>query len=107
MELSLIRKDFRDLKGYIVADNDVNNWDKIIVLYKIYLFFNHLQMLYYLMDYIRKDNISFIEQFKTVYLFFFLLCNLRNSYMYFILNVHKIDKKLGDSFYQNTNMYFM
>jgi hypothetical protein len=105
--MEVIQKDFRELKGFIVADNDVNNWDKIIVLYNIYLFFNHLQMLYYLMDYIRKDNLSFVEQFKTIYLFFFLLCNLRNSYLYFILNVTKIDKKLGSSFYENTKMYFM
>ena len=107
MELSLIQKDFKELKGYIVAENDVNNWDKIIILYNIYLFFNHIQMLYYLMDYIRKDNLNFVEQFKTIYLFFFLLCNLRNSYLYFILNVSKIDKELGNRFYENTKMYFM
>ena len=107
MELSLIQKDFKELKGYIVAENDVNNWDKIIILYNIYLFFNHIQMLYYLMDYIRKDNLNFVEQFKTIYLFFFLLCNLRNSYLYFILNVSKIDKQLGNRFYENTKMYFM
>jgi hypothetical protein len=107
MDLTLIQNDFRALKGYIVADNDVNNWDKIIILYNIYLFFNHVQMIYYLMDYIQNDKLSFGEQFKTVYLFFFLLCNLRNSYMYFILNVSNIDKNLGDSFYNNTSQYFM
>ena len=107
MDLALIQKDFRELKTYIVADNDVHNWDKIIILYNIYLFFNHLQMLYYLMDYINKDKLGFVEQFKSIYIFFFLLCNLRNSYLYFILNVYKIDKNLGTSFYENSKIYFM
>ncbi len=107
MDLTVIQKDFKTLKGFIIEDNNVNDWDKIIVLYNIYLFFNHLQMLYYLMDYINRDNLNITTQFKTIYLFFFLLCNLRNSYMYFIINVSKIDNNLSDSFYNNTKQYFM
>lgn len=107
MELALIRNDFRTLRGFLFSENNVNDWDKIIVLYNIYLFFNHIYMLYYLLDTINKDKSSFIEQFKLIYLFFFLLCNLKNSYLYFILNVNRIDSKLANSFYHNTKEYFM
>ncbi len=107
MDLALIQNDFKTLKGYIIAENDVNNWNKIIILYNIYIFFNHIQMLYYLLNHIQNTKLSFIEQFKTVYLFFFLLCNLRTSYMYFIINVSKVDINLGNSFYNNTKQYFM
>jgi hypothetical protein len=107
MELALIRNDFRELRGFLFSENNVNDWDKIIVLYNMYLFFNHVYMLYYLLDTITKDNGSFTQQFKSVYLFFFLLCNLKNSYLYFILNVNRIDSKLATSFYHNTKTYFM
>jgi len=107
MELALIRNDFRELRGFLFSENNINDWDKIIVIYNIYLFFNHVYMLYYLLDTITKDKGSFIEQFKSIYLFFFLLCNLKNSYLYFILNVNRIDSKLATSFYHNTKEYFM
>jgi len=107
MELTLIRNDFRELRGFLFEENNINDWDKIIVIYNIYLFFNHVYMLYYLLDNIMKNNISFTQQFKIIYLFFFLLCNLKNSYLYFILNVNKIDSKLANSLYHNTKKYFI
>ena len=107
MDLVLIRNDFRELRSYIFNENDINNWDKIIILYNFYLFFNHVYILYILLDQIQKSKKSFIEQFNSIYLFFFILCNLRNSYLYFIYNVSKINKNLGDSMYHNTKEYFM
>lgn len=107
MELALIKQDFRELRGHLFTENNINDWDKIIILYNFYLFFNHLYILYILLDYIQHQNTSFIQQFKTIYLFFFILCNLRNSYLYFICNVSKINKELGNSMYNNTKQYFM
>jgi hypothetical protein len=107
MELALIKNDFRELRHFLFEDNNINDWDKIIVIYNMYLFFNHVYMLYYLLDNLMKDKSSFTTQFKTIYLFFFLLCNLKNSYLYFILNVNKIDNKLAHSLYTNTKQYFV
>lgn len=107
MELAVIKNDFRELRRFLFEPNEINDWDKIIVLYNIYLFFNHVYMLYYLLDTLMKDNSSFTQQFKTIYLFFFLLCNLKNSYLYFILNVNRIDTKLADNLYNNTKQYFL
>jgi hypothetical protein len=107
MDLTLVKKDFRELRTYIFNENDINNWDKIIILYNFYLFFNHLYILYILFDYISHSKESFTNDFKSIYLFFFILCNLKNSYLYFILNVSKMDVNLGNSIYNNTKEYFI
>ena len=103
----LIKQDFKELKVYIFKDNSVHNWDKIILIYNFYLFFNHLYIIYYLLDIITKDKSDFIYQFKNIYLFFFILCNLKNSYLYFILNVSKIDKPLANRLFNHSKDYFM
>jgi hypothetical protein len=103
----LIKRDIRELKQYIFKDNDINDWDKIIILYNFYLIFNHLYITYYLIEYISKNNYSFIIEFRNIYIFFYVLCNLRNSYLYFILNISKIDKNLANSLYGNTKEYFV
>lgn len=104
----IIKRDIRALKHYIIKDNEINDWDKIIIVYNFYLIFNHLYIAYYLIDYISKDNSNNIGvQFGNIYVFFFILCNLRNSYLYCILNISKIDKNLADSLYANTKEYFV
>jgi hypothetical protein len=104
----LIKRDFRTLKDFIFKDNNINDWDKIIIIYNLYLIFNHLYIAYYLIDYISKNNNNnIILQFRDVYIFFFILCNLKNSYLYCIFNISKIDKKLANSFYTNTKEYFV
>ena len=97
MEFVLIKRDFRDLKVHLFSNNNINDWNKILIIYNLYLFFNHLYISYNLINIISNDkNTEFIHQFKNIYIFFFILCNLKNSYGYFILNVHKID--LGQVF---------
>jgi hypothetical protein len=103
----LIRSDFRELKVYIFKDDSINDWDKIILIYNFYLFVNHLYITYYLLDIITKDKSDFIHQFKNIYLFFFILCNLKNSYLYFIFNVSKIDKNLANRLFLHSKDYFM
>lgn len=104
----LVRKDFRELKVHLFTENNINDWNKIIIIYNLYIFFNHLYILYNLIDIISKDNnTDFVHQFKNIYIFFFILCNVKNSYLYFILNTAKIDKKLANSFYKNTHQYFI
>lgn len=106
----LIRKDFKDLKIILFSENNVNDWDKIIIIYNLYLFFNHLYITYLLMDYISKDktpSTNYIHQFKNIYIFFFILCNLKNAYAYFIYNVSKIDPKLSLNILNHTKEYFI
>jgi hypothetical protein len=103
----LIRRDIRELKSYLFQDNDINDWDKIIVIYNFYLFYSHFYILYNLMNYINHNNTNLLDQYKSIYLFFFILCNIRNSYLYFILNVSKINNNLANSLYNNTKKYFL
>ncbi len=107
MELVLVRNDIRQLRAYIFQENNINDWDKVIIMYNFYLFCNHLYILYNLFSYITLDKkASFSQQFKHIYMFFFILCNLKNSYMYFILNVSKIDMALANNLYAHTKDYF-
>ena len=103
----LIKRDVRALKKYIVYDDNINNWTKIIVIYNFYLFLNHLCGIFLLMNNLVKSNGDFKDEYKKIFMFFFYLCNLKNSYLYFILNVSKIDNNLANSFYSNTKKYFI
>jgi hypothetical protein len=97
----------KTLKNYIIKDNDINDWNKIIIIYNIYLIINHLYIAYLLIEHISKDTNNFILQFSNIYVFFFILCNLKNSYLYCILNISKIDRNLANSLYENTKEYFV
>ena len=104
----LIRRDFRHLKSYLFNENKINDWDKIIIIYNLYIFYNHLYILYNLLEIINRDkNENFMHQFKNIYIFFFILCNVKNSYGYFIHNVGKIDPNLAYSFFKNSHQYFV
>ena len=105
--VQLVRQDFRELKKHIFQENNVNDWDKIIIIYNFYLFFSHLYLVYVLMDIISKDNSTFIHQFRNVYVFFFILCNMKNSYAYFIFNVSKIDPILALNILKHTKEYII
>ena len=102
----LVKRDLRQLKSHIFNQNKINDWDKIIILYNFYLFFSHAYISYYLLDIVTKKNNNIKEDFKSIFLFFFILCNLRTSYLYFILNIRKIDVNLSESLYKNTKQYF-
>ena len=105
----LIRQDFKELKIILFTENNVNDWNKIIIIYNLYLFFNHLYITYLLMDYISKDKTpkNFSNDFKNIYVFFFILCNLKNAYAYFIYNVSKVDPKLSLNILNHTKEYFI
>lgn len=103
----LIKRDIRSLKKHIVFNNNINDWAKIIIIYNGYLIFNHLSAMNHLMCNLINDNSSFNNQYKKIFLFFFLMCNLKNSYAYFIFNVNKIDTNLAFSLYNNSKQYFI
>ena len=105
----LIRQDFKELRIILFTENNVNDWNKIIIIYNLYLFFNHLYITYLLMEYISKDKTpkNFRNDFKDIYVFFFILCNLKNAYAYFIYNVSKVDPKLSLNILNHTKEYFI
>jgi hypothetical protein len=104
----LIKRDFRDLRENLFGENNINDWDKIIIIYNMYLFFNNVYILYHLIDILSKDNNNnFIHQFKNIYIFFFIICSVKNSYAYLIHNVSKINPSLAYRFYKNTHQYFI
>jgi hypothetical protein len=106
-KLNLIKRDSRELKAYLFDENDINDWTKIIIIYNIYLFMVHYFIIYMFVDYFKYSQNSFNEDYRKIFMMFFILCNLQNTYKYFILNVSKIDYKLGTRFYKNTNEYFI
>ena len=106
-KFQLIKRDSRELRTYLFSDNDINEWTKLIIIYNIYLFFSHFYVLYVFAEYFSNNNKSFNEDYKKIFMLFFILCNTQNNYRYFILNVSKIDVKLANSFYKNTNEYFI
>lgn len=105
-KFQLIKRDLRQLKSYIFSENEINNWNKIIILYNFFLFYQHLYYIYYLLDRITNENYNITNDFKNIFIFFFILCNLKNSYLYLILNISKIDKKLAEEIYKNSKEYF-
>jgi hypothetical protein len=106
-KFQLIKRDIRALKKHIVYNNDISDWMKIVIIYNTYLIFNHLNLIYKLTNYFINNNGSFNDQYKKIFLFFFLLCNTRNSYLYFILNVSKIDYNLANNLYSNSKEFFV
>jgi hypothetical protein len=106
-KFQLIKRDIRALKKHIIYNEEINNWTKIIILYNIHLIVNHIFALYKLMNYFINNTGSFKEQYIKFFLFFFLFCNLKNSYLYFILNVSKIDLNLANNLFKNSKEYFI
>jgi len=106
-KLHLIKRDARVLKAYLFNENDINDWTKLIVIYNIYLFMLHYFIIYMFVDYFQYSQNNFNDDYRKTFIMFFVICNLQNTYKYFILNVSKIDYNLGNSIYKNTNEYFI
>jgi len=93
---SLIKRDARVLKKIIFGQNEINDWNKIIILYNLYLIVNFYQLNFYLVDFLSANkNSTFKDDFKHLYLLFFFLCSLKASYGYLIVNVNKVDNELA------------
>ena len=104
----IIKRDTRELKKYIVYNNTINDWDKIIIIYNIYLIISNVLLGFYLISYTSNvSSTSFVNDFKNIYLLFFILCSIKSSYSYAIYNISKVDMKLALSFHQNLSKYFV
>lgn len=109
-KFQLIKQDIKIIKKDIFEENNINDWDKLLIVYNFCLFLNHLYLSYILIDELANDksnnNSSFVIQFKNIYILFFILCNLKNSYGYLIYNISKINAKVAYSLFNNTKEYF-
>jgi hypothetical protein len=106
-KLQIIKRDVRTLRTYLFSNNNENDWMKLIIIYNIYIMISHMYILYTFADYFMYSKKTFQEDFKKIFILFFILCNAQNTYRYFILNVSKVNTQLADSLYKNTKEYFI
>ena len=104
-KFQLIKKDLREIKNDLFNINNIDDWNKLIIFYNIYLFFSQIYIFCYIFDCFVYDNKHFINEFKKIYIFFFIICNIKNSYLHLIKNIYNINKKVGLSLYENTKEY--
>jgi hypothetical protein len=105
-QFQLIKRDTRELQKILFTENDINDWAKIIILYNMYLVYNQIILAYSLFDFLINDKSSFEKQFTKIYAFFFLLCSIKTSYLYFIYNLSKTDYDLSMKMHNNLKNFF-
>ena len=105
-EFQLIKRDTRELQKILFTENDVNDWAKIIILYNMYLVYNQIILAYSLFNILVNDKSAFEKQFTKIYAFFFLLCSIKTSYLYFIYNLSKTDYDLSMKMHNNLKNFF-
>jgi hypothetical protein len=105
-KFQLIKRDTRELQKTLFNENDINDWSKIIILYNIYLIYSQLTLAYSLFDKLVNDKSSFEKQFTKIYAFFFLMCSLKTSYLYFIYNLSKVNYDLSMNMHNNFKNFF-
>jgi len=103
----LIKQDVSDLRQIILGENNINEWNKLLIFYTIYLMYQHVFASYTMMQSVLKyDDFNFSRDFRNLYLFFFFICNLKTSYAYMIKTIFKVDKRLALSLHSNMGEYF-
>ena len=91
---ALIKKDVTDLRKIIIDENHIHDWDKLLILYTVFLIYQHVFASYTMMQHVLKyEEFNFKRDFRNIYMFFFFVCNLRVSYLYMIKTVSKVDKR--------------
>ena len=104
----LIKRDVRDLRKIIFGnDEHIHDWDRILIIYSIFLMYQHVFLLYNVMDKIVQHNdFNFKRDFKNLYMFCFFIINLRTAYLYMIKSVVKVDKNLAGRLHTTMGEYF-
>tara|TARA_A100001015_G_scaffold164322_1_gene182687 strand:+ start:1016 stop:1366 length:351 start_codon:yes stop_codon:yes gene_type:complete len=103
----LIKRDARELRQILFGINDINDWNKLIILYTIFLMYQHFYLIYKFINKLNRPGpFNFQRDFKDVYIFFFFICNVRVIFLYMIKGICKVDKKLALSIHSNLKEYF-
>ena len=51
-------------------------------------------------------DLAFSRDFKDLYIFFFFVVNLRSVYLYMVVNIARVDRKLAGSIHGNLKEFF-
>lgn len=103
----LIKKDVNELRQLILGNNNIHEWNKIVILYTIFLVYQHVFAAHTKMkEVLRYQEFDFKRDFKDVYMFFFFICNLRVAYLYMIKSILRVDRKLAGSLHSYMGEYF-
>ena len=106
-KLILVKKDAKALRTIIFGENDKNDWDKLIIIYTMFLMYQHLFLVYQYMNIVSKSGpYEFKKDFINLYMFFFFICSLRGVYGSMIYSIGKVDCKLANSMHGNMGEYF-
>lgn len=106
-KLLLIKRDARELRSIIFGENDKNDWTKLIILYTMFLLYQHLYLVYHYMNIIAKSGPNnFRKDFINIFMFFYFITNLKGAYQGMIYSVSKVDYKLAHSMHSNMKEYF-
>ena len=106
-KLLLIKRDARELRSIIFGENDKNDWTKLIILYTMFLLYQHLYLVYHYMNIIAKSGPNnFRKDFINIFMFFYFITNLKGAYQGMIYSVAKVDYKLAHSMHGNMKEYF-
>jgi hypothetical protein len=54
----------------------------------------------------RTKDFNFRRDYLSLFMFVFLIANLRTSYLYMIKSVYGVDKKLAGNLHMNMGEYF-
>lgn len=103
----LIKRDARELRKILFGINDINDWNKLLILYTIFLMYQHMYLIYKRMEKMNKPGtFNFARDFKDLYIFFFFVVNLRSVYLYMVVNIARVDRKLAGSIHGNLKEFF-
>jgi len=86
----------------------MNEWDKLILFYNIYIIYSHIGYIHKLLEYTNscKSN-SFYFNFVLTYILFFCVCNIQASYRHGLIKIYQNKPDLAVHIYKNTKEYFL
>lgn len=86
----------------------MNDWDKLILFYNIYIIYSHVQYIHKLMEFMNQyRSNTFYGQYIMIFLFFFCVCNIQASYRHALVRIYRNKPELAVSIYNNTRYYFL
>lgn len=103
----LIKRDVRDLRQILFGENEIHDWDKVLILYSITLMYQYIFTLINIMNKVNKHkDFNFKRDFQDLFMFTLLLCNVRTTYLYMIKTTYNVDKNLAMRLHLNMGKYF-
>ena len=102
-----------DIQSYSLVESypcfsRMNDWDKLILFYNIYIIYSHVQYIHQLMEFMnRHHSNTFYGQYILIFLFFFCVCNIQASYRHALIRIYRTKPESAISIYNHTRKYFL